>query len=686
MLTLYFMNLAAGLSAAVLTKRLFRFSSLLDRLFAFFMVFISQIALMLLILGIFGVLTLTNLIMLLSAVLLGSLLVPRAKNMPAQARPESFEISLPGKFGLAVICAYAAVKLSVNLVNPPFGWDSLNYHFTFPVEWMKHGNLVNPIVISCDPAPTYYPVNAGLLFLWFIFPLKSAFIADLGQLPFFIIAFFCVYSIGRKIGISREYSFYGACLFSLVPNYFKQLDIAYVDIMVAALFLLALNFLFSLRNEFSFRNLTVFSLCLGFMLGTKTIALLYSLLLFAPFLFLCFKQNKIRRAAGFCLAGVLLILLLGGFSYARNFIQTGNPLYPLDIVIFGKSIFKGVVDSQVYRSGTNPQDYALAKILFSEGLGAQTVLLLFPGVFLGLPVYLWRRKRISFLGVYFMVLPVLIFLIYRFVIPLANLRYIYALLGIGIIIAFYILDALKFPRAAIQAVFILCVLASMGEMAKRAELVISIILSLALFIFLLKVPKNVFPGKFCRYSFAILVIVLLFLPFLDKDYAKNEFIRYVKTCKRSGFWPDAAEAWLWLSENASGANIAYIGRPVPFPLYGKKLKNNVYYASVNEVEPARLDYFKGSRYIWNNPESAHKSFERDGNYRGRAGFGLWLNNLRRKKTDYLFVYSLHHVKEIIFPVEDAWASAHPDVFERVFTDSIVRIYKIKPVEAVLRSS
>jgi hypothetical protein len=147
--------------------------------------------------------------------------------------------------------------------------------------------------------------------------------------------------------------------------------------------------------------------------------------------------------------------------------------------------------------------------------------------------------------------------------------------------------------------------------------------------------------------------------------------------KYSGFWPEATMAWDWLNRNTKNNNIAYVGRPVPFPLYGTNFKNNVYYVSVNKIEPAKVHYFPNSYYRWGYDFlELHKNLEAEGNYRSQANYTIWLNNLMRRNTDYLFIYSLHQTKDIQFPLEDMWAKNNPDKFTLVFINRTIHIYKI----------
>ncbi len=320
----------------------------------------------------------------------------------------------------------------------------------------------------------------------------------------------------------------------------------------------------------------------------------------------------------------------------------------------------------------NPADYNFSKLLFHEGLGLQSLLFILPFVFLALPFACLRKnKELDFSLAFFLMLPVLIYIIYRFIIPLANTRYLYPLFGCGLIAGFYTLKSCNnFWRRPLYILIVVCVLASAPELAKRTELVVSVVLSILFFFllpYLLKKKPLVFIG----------VTFLCLLPLLEKYYLKNEYGGYLKMVKYSGFWPDAAKAWEWLNNNTCGNNIAYIGRPVPFPLYGTNFKNNVYYVSVNKTEPAKLHYFPNSQYNWGSDfMSLHNNLEAPGNYRSEADYSVWFKNLVNKNTDYLFVYSLHQTKNVVFPVEDGWAFGHPDKFNKVFKNETVHIYKI----------
>lgn len=667
----FLLNILTLLTSYRLAKRCSPAENPSYRFLTLGVIFYSQIILLELFWGILGKLYLGNLF--LSTAVIFAITYIFCK----QKKTCSVFLNFPDKiidnkiviFCLSLILGFALVKIAVNLVNPPFGWDNLNYHFTFPAEWMKHNNLENPITINDDLGPSYYPINGSLIYLWLAYPLQNVFMADLGQIPFFLLSFIALYGICRKLGISREYSLYASCLFTITPNYFKQMEIAYVDVMVCAWFLLSGYFLLSFYYHRKLRDAVFFSLGLGMLIGTKTAALPYAFVLFVLFI------AQSRGSFSYIFISAALIMLTGGYAYIRNFIQTGNPLYPLNVQFLGYTIFKGVYEKSAYTAHISKDAYAITKMLFHEGMGAGLIVFVIPG-YLARIADIFRRK-LSIEKFFILLTPIVLYLIWRYLIPLANLRYLYAAFAISYIAPFMLLSEKKPFVPIVRVLVILCLLASCAEISKQLELVLSLLLCAVLFFSL----KNIL-GFLSRLRTGYWLIVIAFsalgLHLLNIDYNKNEYKRYVSMVKYSGFWPEAAKAWDWLNENTSGSNIAYVGRPVPFPLYGTNFKNNVFYVSVNKIDPAMAHYFPRGKYSWGADfMELHQNLEAEGNYREHPDYDVWLANLRRRKADYLFVYSLHQTKEVAFPIEDAWAENRPRRFSLAFSSPTIHIYKIK---------
>ncbi len=577
----------------------------------------------------------------------------------------------------SIIVGFGLVKICVNLVNPPFGWDCLNYHFVFPVEWLKHGNFFIPSYIGDDPSPPYYPVNGSLYFLWLMLPLKNVFLADLGQAPFFLLAFLSLYGIARKIGLGKGYAFYTAALFILTPNIFRQIEIAYVDVMLAALFFSSINFLLLLYKTFSLPVFICFAVSFGLFLGVKASAVVYGI-----FPLLCFalivlgKRREPRyalRVIAYVCLFVAMVVALGGFSYLRNFLLTGNPLFPADIVIAGKHILRGVMPFANYRNNWTSDDFNIAKLLFHEGMGIQFVIFVFPVLVIALPFLIARilKKRAHAIDFFITPLPLVLWFSFLFFMPQLWVRYLYAFVGSAIVAAFYMLKTAKLPEKYIMSAVAICIFASMVEIARHTELLVSIISSLFIFYLLRKKWKWQATKKCLMAALAVLLLVFYFI---NAYYARNEFKNYAL---RSRFPKEETGAWLWLNQNTSGDRVAYAGRPDVLPLYGSNFKNEAVYVSVNRIHPVRLHDFIDTKYAWTNDFLAlHKNLEKDGYYRQKPDYYAWLKNLDSEAIDFLLVYSLNQVEGNIFPLEEEWARSNPRQFSLVFGNDSVRIYKL----------
>jgi hypothetical protein len=279
----------------------------------------------------------------------------------------------------------------------------------------------------------------------------------------------------------------------------------------------------------------------------------------------------------FSLLGIIIFttVLFGGFMYIKNFIFTSNPFFPIELKFFGKTIFKGLLDSVKYQVLIAEGDtFNLKRILFKEGLGVQFIALILPSMFL--PVIFYRSIKtkakpiVEYLILFF--IPIIMLILYRFFINVYIVRYLFPYVSIGLVIAVIFINLFPWGKIYFTFVSFIAILASAAELAHRNELIISFILSLLLFITL-----------------------LLFNSINQKDI-------------------------------------------IPY----------------------------------NAP---------DGLYRKEKSFQAWLNNLNKERIDYLFIaLPFFDNKETEdptkFPIEDEWASAHPENFQLVFKNSLCRIYRI----------
>ncbi|MDP2927671.1 MAG: glycosyltransferase family 39 protein [Candidatus Omnitrophota bacterium] len=684
MVVFILLNALVGLSSYYFSSILFLQQTLADFCLSWFTLFFAQVIIVELFLGLSQILYLPNVIFLHLTVFLIVYLFTRRK--------PRFEFKIPKVnfifenkillLAIAIFLGFFIIKLWVNLINPPICPESHQYHLSFPAFWLKNGNLINPISvfgawpISADlTALTYYPMNAELLFFWWMLPLKNAFIADVGQAVFYLLGILAIYSILRKYSLKNNTALLVSFLWAIIPNVFKQIrNGTQIDVMCAALFLMVLNYLLILNKKFNYKNALILGVTLGIFVGTKILNVFWSvtLLPLAAYFIISNAKKENYRSLFFVLSVVAAtFFIFGSFSYFRTFILTGNPLYPVSVSLFGRTIFPGIIDKAGFSRLFIPwEQFSVKDMFFSEGLGLQFIAFVIPGTIIPFIVATFFKRKFNYSIEYILLfmLPLIMFCMYFFVIKALWIRYLFPYLGIGLIAVAVFLDKFKYGKKYLTFLGFICIFSSAAELAKRNELIFSFLLALLLFaiafIFRKSLMRNLRNILSLKALLVMVIITFVVLFILNEKYNREEFNRYAISFKgKESAQVDIGRAWKWLNENTgSGMKIAYTGRSEFYPFFGSKLKNSVLYVSVNDKPPL-----------------AH--FYADGLYRKEKNYGSWLNNLRKDKVDYLFIALPHKLNNESndlkkFPIEDDWASGHAESFKLVFSNSLARIYKI----------
>ncbi|MFA5351008.1 MAG: hypothetical protein WC357_06745, partial [Candidatus Omnitrophota bacterium] len=431
-----------------------------------------------------------------------------------------------------------------------------------------------------------------------------------------------------------------------------------------------------LKEKFYFKYAILFGISAGIFLGTKVINIVWFAAAFPFFCYIFCKSSKAFKPGTikviFMLVGIAFaVFLFGGFTYLRNFIFTGNPLFPVDLNIFGRNVFKGLMDNAAYKAIIAAGDKLdLERVLFREGLGAQLLGLILPGIFAPIIFYGQVRKKISSSGEYLLLfmIPLAMIILYGFFINIYVVRYLFPFLSMGLITAVIFVSLIPLGEKYFYLISFISILASAAELAHRGELITSFALSIILFfiMFLFKKKLILFYNSrfFNKALILFLILGALSLGYFNVKYNNEEFERYPSTFSKNEVWQiDIPRGWQKLNElTQDGAKVAYTGRQEFYPLFGAGLKNDVKYVSVNDKETTPYNKF-------------------DGLFRRIKDFSAWRENLRKEKIEYLFVAqpffdNRESTDPASFPIEDEWAVAHPEDFQLVFNNSLSRIYKV----------
>ena len=688
MLYLIAQILAVTISSWLLARKYFRIGSFSDSILVCFILSFAQIVLVELSLGIIGRLYFGNVFIAHLLFLLAVALVYIRKDAPALKKPDlqQFAGSNLILFAAAVFFAFFIIKTYYNLVTPPQDADGLLYHLAFPASWIKSGTLNNPIFIFLSKpvispgslatsSPSYYPINGELLFTWLMLPLRSAFLADLAEAPFYFIGIITVYSILRKYNVNNRIALLSGFLWALIPNIFKQLKTASnIDIISAALLLLIFFTLLLMKFSFTYKNSVLFGIVTGLFVGTKFNNFVWLMALTPLIVFVFYSQsraNKFTLSRILKLAGiiVLMVILFGGYMYIKNFLFLSNPFYPVELKIFGNTIFKGLLDGHAYKELFSSDSFNLFR-LFREGLGLQFFTLILPGIFFPFIFYRYLKARLVPFFEYFLLFstPLIMLILFKALIGVYIARYFFPFLSFGLLTAVIFIISFPFGNKYLGIIGFLSIFYAIFELAHRYELIFSLLLSVVLFMVLVinknKLIKFYNNKMFGNAMLAFLLLAFLFIFYLNNKYNNEEFNRYAQSFSKKESWQiDLGKGWQALNEfTKDGAKVAYTGRQECYPLFGRDLKNEVKYISINQKEITP----------YNRP---------DGRYREIQDFSAWRDNLKQYQAGYLFIAkpvfaNRESVDPDKFPIEDDWAIAHPEDFQLVFNNSLVHIYKV----------
>jgi hypothetical protein len=573
-------------------------------------------------------------------------LAARKRPLPDAAGPAPWtaaETALAAALGAALVLRFAA-----GLAKTTFLYDTLSYHLHAPATWMHDRRLEIVPAVFGDPAPAYAPANLELVFLFLMAPLRSDALAAVGQLPFAGLAALAIAAAVREAGGGRAAALGAALAFLLVPEVWQQAPTAMVDLGMAACLLAALPFLYRLRRGGGALDLGAAALALGLGAGTKPVGLLLGV----PFALLGARAAARQKAAPLALA-LALALAGGGFWYLRNLLLTGNPVYP--VAALG---FPGLYDGRTMRAW----DYHLPV----AGVGALGEMWLASGVGFASAAAValaraWRAPEAS--------LSVVLVALFWLAIPYQESRFLFAAFGVAAV--------------------------ALGRGADRPPLLLGWgLLGLAIVAALVEGPTGERLALIPIAAAAALThAVARRLPTPARALARRLGIAALVGAlavalaagvhRRLGHDPDYGvgdeidAAWRWFRANVRDARVAYTGTNLAFPLAGERLSNRVSYVNVAGTADARLHDFPPAQYGGSSAEPAP--------YRNGARFETWLRNLRAAGAGVLFVAALYPIvrRSIAadadgFPIERAWADAHPALFELAYASPAARVYRIAP--------
>jgi hypothetical protein len=612
-------------------------------------------------LGHFGLLRPRWFLLLVAVLFLLSRLVPLPTSPPAPLLQERGERN-PVETALLIATAASFALLVASRLTADFfyhpglrNYDDLYYHLTAVATWHRHGDLRMVKFSMGDSATTFYPVVSEVAAWTLLAPFRdSDVVTRWVELPFSLASLLAVAAVARHLGLSPGTSAFAALLYASIRRASPFLALAAGNDHATAFFTLAAldGALETARNP---RRGTAActGIALGLLLGTKYIGVLNAATVLGVLAVALLARWRslppLRSLAGPALLLVVAMAAAGGYTYLRNAITAGNPLFPAPLHLFGWTL-PGWEEARL-GSGTDidvPR-FLVARPIFFGVLFPFTAL---PAALLApLVALLWRGipvgKRIETAAV--LVLPVVLFLQFLFLMhDHRENRYFFAGLALAAA-AFAWLTERAGPRIGpvLRSVALVVVagraLRELDLSDGQSLLGVAVLATGAWFARRRGIPR-IPAGRLGWIGAALLALAAFPLGAAIEEYQQVKLRD----------WPAART--LDRIAGPAGTRAAYVGWNQPYFYFGSRLQNDVTMVPRSRNLDARYYHWGGTPAI---------PFLERGSYRH------WRGNLDRMGIDYVVVIPSRWDRP-----ERTWILRHPRQFRLVYEDADSEIWKI----------
>jgi hypothetical protein len=638
-------------------------------------------------------------------------------------------ISLAMVLAASLLFAIPSLFAAVKVVS-----DGPIYHLYFAARWWKAGRLILVAAPFGENAATYFPANGDLWFTWLMATWGGDTLAKVGQAPFLLLAGAAAFGCARLLGCGRPAATIATCWFvSCTPLLLYSFEPNVDTIFVAGYLAAAYFFLRYAVANGGTPALVLGALVAGEALATKPTGVVFVTPLLALVVGGLLIQGGSRPEKLWRIAIVALVpLLTGGFWFLRNAWLTGNPLYPLDVRVMGRTLWAGWYGPEAMR--TSPYYLPLNQW---RALTDIVVALLDPRL---APVWLvsiagaWvvanaRTWPVSPWIELFALSAVVNVALYWVVIPYrTQQRFMLQALGLAVVPLSATLDRSRWLRIGATALLGLHILtpqawpfadregaipwdlspqvpnaigsliglfpgiAPGNDPARSTQslftvrwIILALLLAAILMVWAWQRAWAVAVRRsgWSWWRFMAICATLAFLGLGSAEAGRRSFDPMFR------FYPPFRDFYPgWRAFDAAcgprGARVAYAGTNIPYYLLGQGLRNEVRYVNVDRHRDWLLhDYHREAltrgQGSWPN--------SRPGWDRLQPDYRAWLDNLDAESIQLLVVTRVnpaegaHNVADTDgFPIERRWADSHPERFVRLYgqdeRDPWFRLYRV----------
>lgn len=277
----------------------------------------------------------------------------------------------------ALACAIVAtfllgVALAIGGV-PPTNVDTLTWHLPSAAGWIQSASIWQIDQFVADQAQAYYPNTGNVMQLSAVLPWRSDFAIRLVALPFIALAGAGVFAAARELGAPGSAAALAAAVSMSVPAVtVYAVEKPSPDAVMLAGFAVGGYFLLLNDRAPNTGNLVLAGIALGLSFGAKWYGVSSVIALVAVWVVARLVARHPPASVGrdFALVGGL-VTLVGGVWLLRNGIESGNPMFPLEVSLAGVEVLNAPADPIGDQFGFSIADYAgQPSVLADHGLTA----------------------------------------------------------------------------------------------------------------------------------------------------------------------------------------------------------------------------------------------------------------------------------------------------------------------------
>jgi len=242
--------------------------------------------------------------------------------------------------GVGILLLSAAFRAAF---HPPLSYDSLTYHDYFAGTWVQTGRMAHFALPQAMEVAAHFPIHFEAIVAWTMLPFHSDFLVNFVNFPFVALLALSVYGLCRELGVGCEDSSLGAGLVCVSPAVLAYLTTQYTDVFAAALLCCAALFLVRYVKGGGRADAVLVFLASGLAVGAKYSAIAPAGILCLLAVGVSFRRQgpRVRRGLAALAMGGGIVAAAGGYPYARNWIEVGNPMYPATVRLLGAEVFPG---------------------------------------------------------------------------------------------------------------------------------------------------------------------------------------------------------------------------------------------------------------------------------------------------------------------------------------------------------